>query len=88
MTLISPRLWNAIGTLTSQRSGSRTAAGSRDATRASPRSSNTSWASRRRTLWRISSKAFRFSATELWGEDADPTVVVSVDAFEPYLEPA
>jgi nitrile hydratase beta subunit len=24
----------------------------------------------------------------LWGADADPTVAVSVDAFEPYLEPA
>jgi nitrile hydratase subunit beta len=30
----------------------------------------------------------RFSARELWGETADPTVNVSVDAFEPYLEPA
>ncbi len=28
----------------------------------------------------------RFSATELWGEGADPTVEVSFDAFEPYLE--
>ncbi|WP_213775182.1 nitrile hydratase subunit beta [Bradyrhizobium sp. dw_78] len=27
-----------------------------------------------------------FDATELWGPDADPTVKVSVDAFEPYLE--
>jgi nitrile hydratase beta subunit len=30
----------------------------------------------------------RFEASELWGDDADPTVAVSVDAFEPYLEPA
>jgi nitrile hydratase subunit beta len=30
----------------------------------------------------------RFAARELWGDDADPTVTVSVDAFEPYLEPA
>ncbi len=30
----------------------------------------------------------RFDARELWGEHADPTVRVSVDAFEPYLEPA
>jgi nitrile hydratase subunit beta len=30
----------------------------------------------------------RFDARELWGEEADPTVRVSVDAFEPYLEPA
>jgi nitrile hydratase subunit beta len=30
----------------------------------------------------------RFAARELWGEEADPTVAVSVDAFEPYLEPA
>jgi nitrile hydratase len=30
----------------------------------------------------------RFDARELWGEDADPTVRVSTDAFEPYLEPA
>jgi nitrile hydratase len=29
-----------------------------------------------------------FEAAELWGPDADPTVKVSVDAFEPYLEPA
>ena len=29
-----------------------------------------------------------FDGRELWGEDADPTVKVSVDAFEPYLEPA
>jgi nitrile hydratase len=27
-----------------------------------------------------------FSARELWGDDADPTVTVSVEAFEPYLE--
>ena len=30
----------------------------------------------------------KFDARELWGEDADPTVTVSIDAFEPYLEPA
>ncbi len=30
----------------------------------------------------------RFEARELWGPDADPTVKVSIDAFEPYLEPA
>jgi nitrile hydratase beta subunit len=29
-----------------------------------------------------------FEAAELWGRDADPTVKVSIDAFEPYLEPA
>jgi nitrile hydratase subunit beta len=29
-----------------------------------------------------------FSAQELWGEDADPTVKVSIEAFEPYLDPA
>jgi nitrile hydratase subunit beta len=28
----------------------------------------------------------RFSARELWGEDADPKISVSIDAFEPYLE--
>ena len=27
-----------------------------------------------------------FDSTELWGPDADPTVKVSIDAFEPYLE--
>jgi len=32
--------------------------------------------------------AVAFDARELWGPDADPTVKVSVDAFEPYLEPA
>jgi len=29
-----------------------------------------------------------FESRDLWGPDADPTVTVSVDAFEPYLEPA
>jgi nitrile hydratase beta subunit len=29
-----------------------------------------------------------FNARELWGDDADPTVTVSVDAFEPYLDRA
>jgi nitrile hydratase len=28
----------------------------------------------------------RFAGTELWGPDADPTLTVSIDAFEPYLE--
>ncbi len=28
-----------------------------------------------------------FDGTELWGADSDPTVKVSIDAFEPYLEP-
>ena len=30
----------------------------------------------------------RFDGRELWGADADPTVTVSIDAFEPYLDPA
>ena len=30
----------------------------------------------------------RFSGRELWGEEADPTVAVSIDAWESYLEPA
>ena len=29
----------------------------------------------------------RFEASELWGPDGDPTATVSVDAWEPYLEP-
>jgi nitrile hydratase beta subunit len=29
-----------------------------------------------------------FDSRELWGPDADPTIKVSVDAFEPYLETA
>jgi nitrile hydratase len=29
-----------------------------------------------------------FDARELWGADADPSVKVSIDAFEPYLEAA
>jgi len=29
-----------------------------------------------------------FDGRELWGADADPSVTVSIDAFEPYLEPA
>jgi nitrile hydratase len=28
-----------------------------------------------------------FEASELWGPDADPTSKISIDAFEPYLEP-
>ena len=28
----------------------------------------------------------RFEAQELWGADADPTLKVSIEAFEPYLE--
>lgn len=30
----------------------------------------------------------RFTATEVWGRDADPSLTVSVDAWESYLEPA
>ena len=30
----------------------------------------------------------RFDGPELWGKDADPTLSVSVDAWESYLEPA
>jgi nitrile hydratase len=29
-----------------------------------------------------------FEGRDLWGEGSDPTVKVSVEAFEPYLEPA
>ena len=29
-----------------------------------------------------------FAGPELWGDGSDPTVVVSVDAWEPYLGPA
>jgi nitrile hydratase beta subunit len=29
-----------------------------------------------------------FSGRELWGEDADPSIKVSIEAFEPYLLPA
>jgi nitrile hydratase beta subunit len=29
-----------------------------------------------------------FEARELWGEDADPTLKISIEAFEPYLEKA
>jgi nitrile hydratase len=29
-----------------------------------------------------------FDSRELWGDDADPTLKVSIEAFEPYLEPA
>ena len=29
-----------------------------------------------------------FAGRELWGEAADPTIAVSIEAFEPYLEPA
>jgi nitrile hydratase len=30
----------------------------------------------------------RFDGNELWGADADPSVIVSVDAWEPYLDSA
>ena len=30
----------------------------------------------------------RFSARELWGDDADPSIRVSIEAFEPYLTAA
>jgi nitrile hydratase subunit beta len=30
----------------------------------------------------------RFDGRELWGDAADPTLSVSIEAFEPYLEPA
>jgi nitrile hydratase subunit beta len=29
-----------------------------------------------------------FESRELWGDNADPTIRISIDAFEPYLEPA
>lgn len=29
-----------------------------------------------------------FAGRELWGEDSDPTLKVSIEAWEPYLEPA
>jgi len=29
-----------------------------------------------------------FDGREIWGADADPTLTVSIDAFEPYLQPA
>jgi nitrile hydratase subunit beta len=29
-----------------------------------------------------------FTARELWGEEADPKITVSIEAFEPYLTPA
>ena len=29
-----------------------------------------------------------FDGAELWGPEADPTVKISIDAFEPYLEKA
>lgn len=30
----------------------------------------------------------RFTGEELWGEGADPSLIVNVDCWEPYLEPA
>jgi nitrile hydratase len=29
-----------------------------------------------------------FDGREIWGPDTDPTLTISIDAFEPYLEPA
>jgi nitrile hydratase len=28
-----------------------------------------------------------FESSELWGSDADPAIRISIDAFEPYLDP-
>ena len=30
----------------------------------------------------------RFAGREIWGEGADPSLTLSIDAFEPYLDPA
>ena len=30
----------------------------------------------------------RFTGAELWGEGADPSLIVNIDCWEPYLEPA
>jgi nitrile hydratase len=30
----------------------------------------------------------RFAGPELWGENSDPTLAVSIDTWESYLEPA
>jgi nitrile hydratase len=30
----------------------------------------------------------RFEGRELWGENTDPMLTVSIEAFEPYLEAA
>ncbi|HEX8827362.1 MAG TPA: SH3-like domain-containing protein, partial [Xanthobacteraceae bacterium] len=30
----------------------------------------------------------RFEGRELWGANSDPSLQVSIEAFEPYLEPA
>ncbi len=37
---------------------------------------------------RNGSTTVKFDHTEIWGPDGDPNVEISVDAFEPYLEPA
>jgi nitrile hydratase subunit beta len=29
-----------------------------------------------------------FDGRQLWGANADPTLTVSIEAFEPYIEPA
>jgi nitrile hydratase len=29
-----------------------------------------------------------FEAHELWGDAAEPSLTISIEAFEPYLEPA
>jgi nitrile hydratase len=30
----------------------------------------------------------RFTGREIWGEDSDPSLALSIEAFEPYLDPA
>ena len=42
----------------------------------------------RRARIRSGSTPWCSTRAELWGADADPTVKISIDAFEPYLEPA
>ena len=37
---------------------------------------------------KMPSRSVRFDGLELWGDGSDPSVKVSVDAWQPYLEPA
>ena len=55
-----------------------------------PRLPHVSGFGRDRPRATIRSGSIRWCSTsqELWGPDADPTIKISIDAFEPYLEPA
>ena len=101
--LVLPRRRPARRALQARRPGAHEEHPSADATRGcrATRAAMTAWSSAcaaatsSRTRSRPATARTRNGSTrwcstarELWGADADPTLKVSVEAFEPYLEPA